>query len=438
VNLKTPEKIRKLQRTFYAKAKEEPQYRFYLLYDKVYRQDILEFAYLLCKANGGAPGIDGQSFADIEAYGRERWLREVAQELKGKSYRPAAVRRVWIEKDNGGKRPLGIPTVKDRVVQRAAVLVVGPIFEADLEPEQYGYRPRRSARQAVEKVHEWLSQGHREVIDADLSGYFDTIAHRELIQCVARRISDKHMLRLIKMWLKAPVGQESGKGGGKAEGRGGKGTPQGSPISPLLANLYFRRLLLGWKGLGFQGRFQAQVVNYADDFVICCRTNAQQALEAVEAILQKLHLKLNREKTRIRRVPEESFDFLGYTLCRCYAAGTGRPYIGTRPSSKRIRRMCREISEATSPRQTPLPAEEVVRRLNRMLVGWSNYFCLGPVSKAYRAVDSHTRYRLRRWLRRKHQVQGAASRRFADEYLYEKLGLVRLEQRTRDLPWAKA
>jgi RNA-directed DNA polymerase len=437
MSLKTPEKLRKLQRALYAKAKEEPQYRFYLLYDKVYRKDLLEFAYRKCKANGGAPGVDGQSFEDIEAYGREQWLRERAEELQSKGYRADAVRRVWIEKANGGQRPLGIPTIRDRVVQMAVVLVIEPIFEADFEPEQYGYRPGRSALGAIRKVHEHLNTGHREVVDADLSGYFDTIPHGALVKSVARRISDKHLLKLIKRWLKAPI-QET-RGPGPRRGQASRtGTPQGSPLSPLLANVYIRRLIVAWKGLGFEHRLQARMVNYADDLVICCRGEAEAALRALKQIVEGLQLSLNEQKTRIRRVPDESFDFLGYTLGRCYSSQTGKSYLGTRPSKPRIIRICREISAATSPRWLLLETEQMVDQLNRKLVGWSNYFCLGPVSQAYRVVDSHTRYRLRQWLRKKHKVQSQGTTRFPDEYLYDRLQLVRLEPRTRDFPWAHA
>lgn len=432
MGLRTPPKVRKLQRTLYAKAKEEPGYRFYLLYDKIYREDVLELAYRKSRANGGAPGVDGRSFGQIEKRGRERWLRELAQELREKRYRAQPVRRVWIEKEDGGRRPLGIPTIKDRVVQMAAVLVLGPIFEADFEPEQYGYRPKRRAQDAVVKVHELLRRGHREVVDADLSGYFDAIPHRELIKSVARRISDKHVLKLIKRWLKAPVREEDRKG------PDGTGTPQGSPLSPLLANLYMRRLVLAWKKLGFQQRYQAHLVNYADDFVVCCRRNGEQALEAAQAILRVMKVRLNERKTQLRRAPDESFDFLGYTIGRCYSAKTGRCYIGTRPSKARIRRFCRQISEATRPTGSHRSESEMVETLNRMLRGWANYFQLGPVSKAYRAVDAHTRERLRRWLRRKHKARKKGKTHFPDQHLYDRLGLVRLELRTRNLPWAKA
>jgi group II intron reverse transcriptase/maturase len=415
VGLKTPEKIGKLQRTLYAKAKEQPERRFHQLYDKVWREDFLEFAY----------------------HGREKWLGELTAELRSKSYRPAAVRRVWIDKANGGKRPLGVPTIKDRVVQTAAMLVIEPIFEADLQPEQHGYRPRRSAQDAVKAVRALINRGHREVVDADLSGYFDNIPRKELMQSVARRICDRQMLRLIKMWLKAPVVDDSKKD--KQEPGGGKrGTPQGSPISPLLANLYFRRFILGWRKLGPK-QCQGRIVSYADDFVICCGREAGKALHAARTLLGRLGLTLNETKSCVKRLPEESLDFLGYTLGICYRVGSGVPYLGTRPSKKSIGRICCEIHRETRPWSELKTAEQEVARLNQILVGWANYFCLGGVSKAYRAVDGHTRWRLRQWLRRKHKKRASkGTRQFPDQYLYEQLGLVRLSERTRDLPWAKA
>ena len=439
MSLTTPEKIRKLQRAFYVKAKAAPSYRFHQLYDKVWRDDILRYAYQRCKANKGAAGVDGQSFDRIEEYGRERWLGELAEELRRKGYRPVAIRRVWIGKANGGRRPLGIATIRDRVVQMAVVRVIEPVFEADLEPEQYGYRPKRSAQDAVRAAHSWLQQGHREVIDADLSGYVDSIPHAELIQCVARRISDREMRALIKRCLKAPVrDREEAERPGKRKGTG-QGTPQGSPLSPLLANRYIRRFILGWKQRGGMERYGAHIVNYADDFVVCCQQGAADALVEVRRIMAQLKLRMNEDKTRVHRVPEESFDFLGYTFGRCYSPQTGRRYIGTRPSKRRITRLCRDISQDTGRNRLLWDATAMVHTLNRKLVGWSNYFCLGPVSSAYRAVDRHTRYRLRQWLRRKHHGRCRPGvMRYPSEYLYETLGLVRLEGRTRNFPWAKA
>ena len=441
MSLPTLLKVQKLQAALHAKAKGAPGYRFYALYDKVYRADVLAEAYEQCRKNGGAAGVDGQRFEDIEAYGVEKWLGELAQELREKRYRPQAVRRVYIPKPDGKQRPLGIPTIRDRVAQKAAVLVLEPIFEADLQPEQYAYRAHRSALDAVGKVHSLLSTGHTEVVDADLSGYFDGIAHAELMKSVARRVSDRHLLHLIKMWLEAPVEEIDERGRHHRTTRNKderRGTPQGAPISPLLSNLYMRRFVLGWKLLGHEQRLRAYIVNYADDFVICCRGTAKQAMAAMRQMMRTLRLTVNEEKTRQCGVWDEAIDFLGYTIGRCYSPKTGKVYIGTKPSKKTIERLCREISELTEPRWLLIDTEKQVGRINRRLWGWSNYFRLGPVSNAYRAVDRHTASRLRRWLRRKHKVQGRGTARYPDAYLYQKLKLVRLQERTRNFAWAQA
>ncbi len=421
------------------KAKGSPRFRFYALYDKVYRSDVLAFAYECCQANGGAAGVDGQRFEDIEAYGRERWLGELAQELRSRTYQPQPVRRVYIPKPDGKQRPLGVPAIRDRVAQMAAVLVLEPIFEADLAPEQYAYRPDRSALDAVRKVHTLLHTGHGEVVDADLSGYFDSIPHTELMKSVARRVVDGAMLHLIKMWLEAAVEETDERGKKRRSTRNrdeGRGTPQGAPISPLLSNVYMRRFVLGWKKLGHERRLEARIVNYADDLVICCRGRAEEALATMRVLMSKLKLTVNETKTRVCRVPEEKFDFLGYTFGRCYAPQTGQAYIGTVPSQKRVVRVCAALSEMTGRAHTLREAREVVEQLNRTMIGWANYFCLGPVSKAYRAVDQHARKRLRQWLCAKHQVAGRATGTFPDAHLHEVLGLVRLTERTRSFPWA--
>lgn len=441
MSLTPPPKVQKLQTTLHAKAKESPGYRFYRLYDKVYRRDILEFAYLRCRSNDGAPGVDGQTFEDIEAYGRDRWLDELTTEVKDRTYQPSPVRRVLIPKSDGKQRPLGIATIRDRVVQMAVVLVLEPIFEADLPPEQHAYRAGHSALDAVRQVHGHVSTGHNDVVDADLSGYFDTIPHAELLKSLSRRISDRHLLGLIKMWLVAPVEETDDRGRTRRTTRNkdeGRGSPQGSPLSPLLANIYMRRFIVGWKILGHEQRLDAHIVNYADDFVICCRGTADEAMAAMRGMMSKLRLTVNETKTRLCRVPEETFDFLGYTIGRCWSPKTGKSYIGTRPSAKKIDRLKREISDQTSRRWFWTDVEDRVARLNRILLGWSNYFCLGPVSAAYRAVDRHARHRLRQWLRRKHKLRSRGTSRFPDQYLHDVLGLVRLSDRPRSFPWAKA
>ena len=302
MSLLPPEKVGKLQETLHAKAKRAPTYRFYALYDKVYRADVLWYAYQCCRSNDGSAGVDGQTFADIETYGALKWLSEVAEELRKKTYRPQAVRRVYIPKPDGTQRPLGIPTIKDRVVQTAVMLVLEPIFEADLQPEQYAYRPGKSALEAIQQVQALMRQGHTEVVDADLSGYFDSIPHGALMKAVARRISDRHLLALIKRWLEMPVEERDARGHVQRTTRNrdeGRGTPQGAPLSPLLANLYKRRFILGWKVRGHERRLDAHIVIYADDFVICCRGTAAQAMTVMRTLMAKLGLTVNEGKTRL-------------------------------------------------------------------------------------------------------------------------------------------
>jgi RNA-directed DNA polymerase len=440
-NLATPLSVQKLQTALHAKAKETPGFRFYALYDKLYRADVLQYAYACCKANQGAPGVDGKRFEDIEAYGLDRWLGELALELRKETYEPEAIRRVYIPKPNGKLWPLGIATIRDRVAMTAAVLVLGPVFEADLPAEQYGYRAERGALDAVRQVHSLLNTGHTQVVDADLSEYYETIPHSELLQSVARRIVDRRVLHLIKMWITAPVEDTDERGNKKRTTRNRdekRGLPQGSPLSPLLSNLYMRRFVLGWKRLGYEQQFGGCIVAYADDLVICCKRGADEALAKMRQTMQRLRLTVNEEKTHVCCVSEQYFEFLGYEFGRFYSERTGKAYLGTRPSKKSVKRLLTSIHERTAHRTCLLDAEVVVDDLNRRLSGWANYFKLGPVSKAYRAVDRYTTTRLRRWLRHKHKVRNRGRKQFSDEYLYERLGLVRLSVWTRNLPWAKA
>lgn len=439
MSLLTPEKVGKLQRALHAKAKGNPGYGFYSLYDKVCREDVLRHAWQRCRANGGAAGVDGQRFSDIEKAGLGAWLDRLAKEMRERTYQPAAVKRVWIPKANGKLRPLGLPTIKDRVAQMAAVIVIEPIFEADLTDEQYAYRPGRSAHDAIRKIHGWLNRGYCEVVDADLSGYFDTIPHHELMKSIARRIRDGALLQLIRKWLEMPVEEIDNQGRKQrttASKDSGKGTPQGAPISPLLSNLYMRRFVLGWKQLGLEERLASRLVVYADDFVILCRSKADEARRQMNRLMERLRLKVNEEKTRVCRVPEESLEFLGYTLGRCYSPKTGKVYLGTKPSPKRVQRICEEISEMTRRQSYHESVEQMVVELNRKLRGWGNYFCLGAVSRSYRAVDNHTRQRLRQWLNGKHLSRGTRPVRYPQVYLHARIGLLRLETMTRSLPWA--
>ena len=421
MSLETPMKIRMLQRKLYQKAKEEPNYRFYLLYDKMYREDILAHAYALAKSNQGAPGVDGQSFRDIESQGLEEWLSGVREELRAKTYQPQAVRRVMIPKPGGGERPLGIPTIRDRVVQTAAKLLLEPIFEADFDPNAYGYRPKRSAREAIQKVHRLLCKGYTDVVDADLSKYFDSIPHSELVQCVARRIVDRDMLRLIKMWLKVPVQERDENGKPRVSGGKGStcGTPQGGVISPLLANLYMNRFLKYWRITGRGEMFRAQVVTYADDFVILSCGCAAEALDWTRSVMTRIGLTLNEAKTSVKQARRERFDFLGYSFGPHRMRTNGHEYLGASPSKKSVSKLRQKVGDLLVPRNVA-PWTEVRDRLNRVLRGWSNYFGYGTRLMAYRAVDWYVYNGVRSFLRRRHKVPSRGSTRYSDAVVFGK------------------
>src|SRR5829696_1168544 len=427
MSLQTPEQIRTLQRKLYRKAKAEPAYRFYLLYDKIHRADILRHAYALARSNGGAPGVDGITFARIEAAGLEEWLAGLREDLVAKTYRPAPVRRVMIPKPRGGERPLGIPTIRDRVVQTAAKLVLEPIFEADFEDSAYGYRPGRSGTDAIKDVPRHVCRGYTDVVDADLSRYFDTIPHRDLMQSVARRIVDRHVLWLIKLWLKAPVEERDGKGTRRMSGGKGstRGTPQGGVASPLLSVIYMNRFLKHWRLTRRGEAFRAHVIAYADDFVILSRGRAAEALAWTRTVMTKLGLMLNEAKTSVKDARRESFDFLGYTFGPHRYRKDGHWYLGASPSKKSVLRLTAKVGDLLAPGNMGA-WHEVRDRLNRLLGGWAAYFNYGTRLMAYRAVDNHVYDRVRHFLVRRHKVPSRGTKRYPDGVVFGELGVLRL------------
>jgi RNA-directed DNA polymerase len=430
--LTTPQTIRTLQRKLYAKAKTEPAYRFYALYDKVYRADILSHAWRLVRSNGGGPGIDGTHFGVIERReGVEGFLRDLARELQEKTYRAQPVRRVMIPKADGSQRPLGIPTIRDRVAQMAVKLVIEPIFEADFCDNSYGFRPKRSAHDAVDDIANALWAGHTQVIDADLSKYFDSIPHAKLLAVVAERIVDGGILALIKQWLKAPVigedkqGKRKTVGGGKANSQG---TPQGGVISPLLANAYLHLLDRIWERHRLKDVLGAQLVRYADDFVVVCKRGVEEPLQVVRQVLERLGLTLNEAKTHIVDANTAGFNFLGFTIQMGRGAKSGKPYPLVRPSDKAVKKIKARLTELTQRELTCIPLDDVVRNVNRSLLGWANYFHYRNSSLAMSKVRSHAEERLRTHLRKRHKVKdrGSALKRFRSSSLYERYGLYRL------------
>ena len=425
MSLATPEKIRTLQRALYVKAKQEPTRRFHFLYDKVWREDILAYAYACCRANGGAPGVDGETFARIEAYGVEPWLGKLREEVRTGRYTPQPVRRVMIPKSSGtGQRPLGIPTLRDRVVQTAATLVLEPMFEADFDEAAYGYRPKRGALDAVRRVHRAIDEGHTEIVDADLSRYFDSIPHSALLRCVARRISDGKMLHLLKMWLKAPVEETDERGHRRMSGgkKATRGTPQGGVASPLLANIYMHRFIKAFRKYGLDRRYGAVLVTYADDFVVLCRRDAVEVRDTIRRWMASIGLALNEDKTRVCNARCESFDFLGYTFGPMYSPRTGGRDNGARPSRKAVASIRKHIRQRLW-RGNQAPWEDIARTLNRTVRGWAAYFSYGSVAKARHDVTLHLYHTVRRFLRRRHTIAGPGYRQFPIQDVFGKLGV---------------
>ena len=424
----TPLKIQKLQRTLYRKAKAEPKYRFYSLYGELLRKDLLETAMSSVAHNDGAAGVDGQ---ECSAYLRndeawEQWREQLLEELRTRQYRPSPVRRVYILKSDGKQRPLGIPTVKDRVVQTAVALLLLPILEADSHPNSYAYRPKRGAHGAMDAIKTGLLSGRVEVIDADLSGYFDSIPHAPLLRIVARRISDGAILKLIRGWLRAPVvetGRRSGGGGGGGENR--RGTPQGGVISPLLANAYLNRL--DWE-VNERCEIKPVMVRYADDFVILCRPGEGPGLRArLQRWLERKGLKLNEQKTRLVDVRQEGIKFLGFSVT--WRRGrSGRSYPHVEPHTKSRTKLRDGVREILNRGSLWRPIEEVIAELNRRLKGWAGYFHYANSTRVMGQIGDYTRTKVRRWLWRKHGCTSALWESYSDDDLHDRFGLYRMPQ----------
>lgn len=430
--LDTPTKIRTLQRKLYTKAKQEPTYRFYALYDKIYRKDVLYHAWCLVSANKGSPGVDGITFEAIEhVIGLDKFLLELARDLKEQTYRAQPVRRVMIPKADGSQRPLGIPTIRDRVAQMATKIIIEPIFEADFCPNSYGFRPKKSAHDAIDDIANTVWSGYNQVIDADLSKYFDSIPHSKLMSVIAERIVDGAILALIKQWLKAPVIGKDGKGKQKTVG-GGKanrqGTPQGGVISPLLANCYLHILDRIWQRYNLACKLQAKLVRYADDFVVLCKKGTEKALKVVRQILDRLGLTLNEAKTHIIDATLTSFHFLGFTIRMRKGRKTGNLYPHVCPSGKSLKKIKDKVTAMTQRRLTPIPIEIIVGNMNSSLRGWTNYFHYRNSSLVLEKVKVHAEQRLRKHLMKRHKIKDRkiGEGRFPSADLYGKYGLYKV------------
>ena len=404
-----PIKLATLRQKLYQKAKLEPKFRFYVLYDRIYRRDVLDSAYRTARANKGTAGVDGVSFEDIEGSPGEvnGFLEEIQESLRSKTYRPSAVRRVWIPKPDGRQRPLGIPTIRDRVIQTAVLLIIEPIFEADFMDCSYGFRPMRSAHDALDEVCKNLKEGRRSVYDADLKGYFDSIPHDKLMKCLRMRIVDSSVLKLIRRWLEAPVVDQDQSGGQKVT-RNKKGTPQGGVISPLLANVYlhwFEKVFYAAEGPGSWAK--AQIVRYADDFAVFARYQGSRIQGYIETKIETwLGLEINRDKTKIvdLRQPQASFNFLGYTFRYDRdLKGRGFKYLNVTPSAKAVKAEREKLREMISSHQSHVPVPSLITSLNRHLEGWAGYFSFGYPRKEMRRMNWFVRARLIKHLKRRSQ-----------------------------------
>ena len=421
-NLITADKVRELQRKLYLRAKSQPNFRFYALYDKIYRMDVLEKAWQKVRANHGCAGVDGKTIEEIEK-GVEDCIKGIQEELKTGRYRPSPTKRVYIPKKNGGQRPLSIPTVKDRVVQMSLKLIIEPIFEAGFEDNSYGYRPKRSAQQAVTEIRKYLNKGINKVIEADLEDCFGSIPHKEMLDMIARKIVDKRVMRLIKLLLKAGVMDR------EKEDKEGKVTPQGGGISPLLANIYLDQMDKGWEG----EKAYARIIRYADDIVIITKYNTERAYRKLQSLTEKLKLKLNEKKTKIVDIEKEGFNFLGYNFRKRLNRKGKRKIVyfcPTEEAEKGIRGKVKKITKTAR----PIKINQVIKELNPVIRGWVNYYRIGNASSKFGKIKWYVESRIRKFMRKRRNESGYGHREYSDKYLYEKLGLYR-DYRIR---WAKA
>jgi group II intron reverse transcriptase/maturase len=412
-------KIQEFQRKLYEKAKSDKKFRFYSLYDKTYRTDILEEAYRKTKSNGGTSGVDGETFEDVETKGRAEYLSELQKELKTEEYKPKPVLRVYIPKENGKKRPLGIPTVKDRIVQTAFLMVLEPIFEADFSESSYGFRPKKSAHEAVREIYKYLNWGCEEIYDVDLEKYFETVEHAKLLKLVAQRVSDGRILHVIKQWLSCGYVEDGQHRQSK------RGTPQGGVISPLLANIYLNPVDQAFErnGIGNINKGSIHIVRYADDILILAQNNLERGINLLEHYVDRLGLNLNKEKTRRLNLKEDKkLEFLGFEFIRTKSWRTNKRLILLRPSPK-SQKKCRGKIRTLINQKIPLKAEDQIKELNKYLTGWTNYFKLGNSSKALSQISNFVNKRVRRLLQRQKGGSGYGWNKIDREYLYGKLGL---------------
>ena len=421
------ERVRLLQLKLYLKAKQESGYKFYVLYDKIFQKHILDEAYKRSKSKNGSPGIDKQSFADVEKYGRQKFLTEISEELRKRTYKPQAVRRVWIDKENGGQRPLGIPTIKDRVVQQACKMVIEPIFEADFDESSHGFRPKHSAKDAIIEIKNNLKQGKQVVYDADLSKYFDTIPHDKLEITLKERIADPRVLHLIKLWLKVPIVEEDGKyTGGKSNT---KGTPQGGVISPLLANIYMNlldRIVNNPKG--YFVRRGIKMIRYADDFILMSKHIEQESIIKAHNYLDRMGLIINTDKSKLVDAREQAFDFLGFTFRHDQSPFSKRgKFWNVFPKAKSQKKIRQKINQKLKS-IGHFSAENVVGELNPIIRGWMNYYKIEKVSYtqiALKDLEDYLRNRLHRYYNRKSQRKSSMYGKHAFNILVEEYGLIK-------------